>query len=51
MYFYKFFLSGISMFGSMVPVSFLIPPLTKVSEVESCEQQVPGPVASAVLEW
>ena len=39
------------MFGLMVPVGFLFSPLTKVSEVESCDQQVPGPVASAVLEW
>lgn len=39
------------MFGLMVSVGFLIPPLTKVSEVESCDQQVPGPVPSTVLEW
>ena len=39
------------MFGLMVSVGFLIPPLTKVSEVESCDQQDLEPVASAVLEW
>ena len=39
------------MFGLMVSVSFLIPPLTKVSEVESCDQQDLEPVPSAVLEW
>ena len=39
------------MFGLMVSVGFLIPPLTKVSEVESCDQQDLEPVASTVLEW
>ena len=39
------------MFGIMVSIGFLILPLTKVSEVESCDPQDLEPVASAVLEW